>query len=265
MIKHIAQRESITRMNKVARIRKAEVKLYKPNEVKNVAISSAVIMGWASLFHEALFVVKDISSVEGVMMVPCLAFMYTGIFITGHDAMHGNITRNQIVNDAIGHVCMNLYAGFDFDEMRHKHMLHHLNTGITKEDPDFHKGNPAVYAWFISFMLEYFNAKQILKLILFVQVLKANGAPDENLYAYMALCGMLSSLQLFYFGTYIPHKPPGDNLDEVMNWEKSKSTTKTTRLESFLTCFHFDCHFEHHAIPQVPWFELWNVKEQLDE
>jgi beta-carotene ketolase (CrtW type) len=70
---------------------------------------------------------------------------------------------------------------------------------------------------------------------------------------------------LFYFGTYIPHKPPADNLDEVMNWEKSKSSTKTTRLESLLTCFHFDCHLEHHAMPQVPWFELWDVKKTIDE
>jgi fatty acid desaturase len=49
-----------------------------------------------------------------------------------------------------------------------------------------------------------------------------------------------------------------------MNWEKSKSTTKTTRIESFLTCFHFDCHFEHHAMPQVPWFDLWDVKKMID-
>lgn len=245
----------------VERIRR---KTYKPNDVKNVAISAGVIAGWASLFHEALFVVHDIKSVEGVIMVPCLAFMYTGLFITGHDAMHGTISRNPVINDAIGHMCMNLYAGFDFNEMRHKHMLHHLNTGIVDDDPDFHKGNPNVFAWFLAFMMQYFNATQMLKLILFAELLKYNGAPTENLYVYMALCGMLSSLQLFYFGTYIPHKPPADNVDEVMNWEKSRSSTKTTRLESLLTCFHFDCHFEHHAMPQVPWFDLWDVKKNMD-
>ena len=238
---------------------------YKMNDIKNVTISTGVIMGWASLFHEALFAVHDIRSLEGVIMVPCLTFMYTGLFITGHDAMHGNITRNSLINDTIGHMCMNLYAGFDFNEMRHKHMLHHMNTGITSKDPDFHKGNPNVVAWFFSFMLQYLNSQQMLKLIMFAELMKYNGAQNENLYTYMALCGMLSSLQLFYFGTYIPHKPPAENLDEVMNWEKSKSSTKTTRLESFLTCFHFDCHFEHHAMPQLPWFELWDVKKMIDE
>lgn len=265
MMKRIAQHRSIPRMIEIDKIRRVRTSIYKPNDIKNVTMATAVIMGWSSLFHEAVFVVKDITSVEGMVLVPCLAFMYTGLFITGHDAMHGTVTRNPMINDMIGHVCTNLYAGFDFNEMRRKHMLHHLNTGIVKDDPDFHKGNPNVYAWFVSFMLEYFNKAQVFKLILFVEVLKYNGAPDENIYVYMALCGLLSSIQLFYFGTYIPHRPPADTLDEVMNWEKSKSTTKTTRLESFLTCFHFDCHFEHHALPQVPWFELWDVKKKIED
>ena len=81
------------------------------------------------------------------------------------------------------------------------------------------------------------------------------------MYIYMAACGILSSLQLFYFGTYIPHKPL--NHKEVMYWEKSNSSSKE-RFESFLTCYHFDCHFEHHAMPHVPWFELWNVKNKID-
>jgi beta-carotene ketolase (CrtW type) len=223
-------------------------KLYRPNSIKNALVSTVIVTSWATLMHEAVFVVKDIGSIKGIALVPCIAFLYTGLFITGHDAMHGNISNNKMINDAIGHVCTNLYAGLDFDKMRHKHMLHHAHT-----DPAFHK-------WFVSFMTEYTDLRQAVKLTVLIEVLRHFGASDANIYVYIAGCGILSALQLFYFGTYVPHRPPGNNAKEVMNWEKSKSSSKG-RLESFLTCYHFDCHYEHHAHPHIPWFDLWaNVR-----
>jgi beta-carotene ketolase (CrtW type) len=234
-------------------------KLYRPNKVKNVVVSASVVASWATLLHEAVFVVKDITSIEGIALVPCITFLYTGLFITGHDAMHGNITNNRFINDGIGHVCTNLYAGLDFGKMRQKHMLHHVHTGIVREDPDFHKGDSAFYKWFLSFMAEYTDMSQALKLTFFIEALRNSGAPNLNIYVYIAACGILSALQLFYFGTYIPHRPPKDHDEEVMNWEKSKSSSKG-KLESFLTCYHFDCHYEHHAFPHIPWFDLWDVK-----
>ena len=235
-------------------------KLYRPNKVKNVIISTSIVASWASVLHEAVFVVKDIYSIKGIALVPCITFLYTGLFITGHDAMHGNITSNRFINDAIGHVCTNLYAGLDFGKMRQKHMLHHAQTGIVQEDPDFHKGDPAFHKWFLSFMAEYTDLRQAVKLTMFIEALRNSGAPDGNIYVYIAACGILSALQLFYFGTYIPHKPPQNHDEEVMNWEKSKSSSKG-KLESFLTCYHFDCHYEHHAFPHIPWFDLWDLKK----
>lgn len=237
--------------------------MYKRNELKNIAVSTSVVTIWATLFHESMFVVKDISSFEGIVLVPCLTFMYTGLFITGHDAMHGNITNNKYINDSLGHICTNLYAGLDFEKMRNKHMQHHIHTGHINKDPDFHKGDTNSFKWFLSFMKEYIDLSQALKLVLVIESFKLFGVPNENIYIYMTVCSILSSIQLFYFGTFIPHRPSKNNDKEVMNWEKSKSSSKN-KLESFLTCYHFDCHFEHHAMPHVPWFELWNVKNKID-
>lgn len=247
---------------KILKISKHPLPIYKPNEFKNIIISTSVIAGWATVFHEAMFTVKDIGSIEGLLLIPSMTFMYTGLFITGHDAMHGNISNKKYINDTIGHICTNLYAGLDFETMRHKHMLHHAHTGIVKEDPDFHKGNVDIINWFFSFMKEYTNLVQAIKLVSLVELLKNLGAPDQNIYIYMTACGILSALQLFYFGTYIPHKPPEDNVEEIMNWEKSKSSSKS-KLESFLTCYHFDCHYAHHAMPHVPWFELWDIQNKI--
>jgi len=29
---------------------------------------------------------------------------------------------------------------------------------------------------------------------------------------------------------------------------------------SFLACYHFGYHFEHHARPDLPWWTLWQVR-----
>jgi beta-carotene ketolase (CrtW type) len=260
MLKQFYQKPMPVKVSrKLSIIHKHGSNMYKPNEFKNIIVSTSVITVWATLFHEAMFV--DINSLEGIVLVPCITFMYTGLFITGHDAMHGNITNNQYINDAFGHICTNLYAGLDFNKMRHKHMQHHIHTGQIYKDPDFHKGDLNMFKWFFSFMKEYTDIFQFLKLSIVVESFMQLGVPYENLCIYMAACGILSSLQLFYFGTFIPHRPLNNN--EVMNWEKSKSSSKD-KLNSFLTCYHFDCHFEHHAMPHVPWFELWNVKQKID-
>jgi hypothetical protein len=57
--------------------------------------------------------------------------------------------------------------------------------------------------------------------------------PDDDLLA----------ARLFYFGTYLPHLPP--DAKEVMGWQKSHSSDDPSWL-SFLKCYHFDYHWEHH-------------------
>src|SRR4051812_23182619 len=38
--------------------------------------------------------------------------LYTGLFITAHDAMHGTVSANKFVNNAIGYIVTFLYAAF---------------------------------------------------------------------------------------------------------------------------------------------------------
>lgn len=194
----------------------------------------------------------DPMTLHGMLMVPAMAYMYTGLFITGHDAMHGNISRDVKVNDAIGQLATHLYAGFDLARMREKHMRHHMHMG-TSDDPDFHDG--PLLAWYLRFMAEYVDALQAAKLFIAVQLL-VNCAHVQmaNIIAYMAVAGILSSAQLFYFGTYVPHRPPEGG------GTVARSTPCKTRLGSLLRCFHFDCHREHHAFPGLPWFRLWDAR-----
>jgi beta-carotene ketolase (CrtW type) len=63
---------------------------------------------------------------------------------------------------------------------------------------------------------------------------------------------VLSSLQLFLFGTYLPHRggdagPSGRHAVRSLGYP---------HLLSLLACYHFGYHAEHHAHPAVPWFRL---------
>jgi beta-carotene ketolase (CrtW type) len=76
--------------------------------------------------------------------------------------------------------------------------------------------------------------------------------PLPRLLLFWTLPLLLSSLQLFLFGTYLPHRrAPGRSSDRhravSLVWPE---------LLSFLACYHFGYHWEHHCHPHLPWFRL---------
>ena len=69
---------------------------------------------------------------------------------------------------------------------------------------------------------------------------------------FWALPSLLASLQLFYFGTYLPHRR-----DETPFLDPHQARSNGySYLASLATCFHFGYHHEHHADPSVPWWRL---------
>lgn len=69
-----------------------------------------------------------------------------------------------------------------------------------------------------------------------------------------ALPALISGMQLFYFGTYLPHR------DSPESAHSARSNDWPYWL-SLLSCFHFGaCHEEHHAFPQLAWWELPQAK-----
>jgi beta-carotene ketolase (CrtW type) len=66
---------------------------------------------------------------------------------------------------------------------------------------------------------------------------------------------LLSSLQLFVFGTYLPHR--------VQRHPKRHAHPISLDLPpwlSLLACFHFGYHREHHDNPGLSWYELPAVR-----
>jgi fatty acid desaturase len=105
-------------------------------------------------------------------------------------------------------------------------------------------------------MWEYATLLQFAKILLATQLLQAAGVPYANLCVYMAGAPLVAAVRLFYFGTYLPHLPPkgpdgARDASAIMAWQRSASSEAPAWL-TFLQCYHFSLHFEHHRWPYAP-------------
>lgn len=190
------------------------------------------------------------------LLVLVQAHLYTGIFITAHDAMHSVVSPNRLVNEWIGRVCATIFAFNFYDNLNRKHHLHHRFVG-TERDPDYHGGN--FWVWYFNFAKQYINVWQIIFMAITYNVLKAF-FPNANVILFWMLPSIIATFQLFYFGTYLPHK--GEHAPD--NVHKSRSQAKN-HLWAFLTCYFFGYHYEHHNSPRTPWWQLYKEKERMME
>jgi beta-carotene ketolase (CrtW type) len=229
---------------------------------EGVPVALTVLAAWGYMINYTCFHTQLGTLQSALLFLPMMQ-LHTGVFITAHEAMHGSVApNNPWLNDAIGRLAGTLYAGLDFTYMRQKHREHHAHTGLVGEDPDFHPGTGRdLGPWAWNFMKRYLSIWQFVRLNIMVGAIQLSGAPYLNMVVFLLCAGLLSAVQLFYFGTYIPHRPPKDSPNEVMHWEKAQTSACKTRLGSFLTCYSFDCHYEHHANPRTPWFRLWDDRK----
>jgi len=77
-------------------------------------------------------------------------------------------------------------------------------------------------------------------------------APWLNLLLFWALPALMSSLQLFAFGTWLPHRHTEAAFADTHNARSSGLGS----LGSLFSCFHFGHHHEHHLCPGAPWWRL---------
>ncbi len=186
-------------------------------------------------------------------------FLYTGLFITAHDAMHGAVfSADRKINDAIGALIVFVYALFSYQNLMTKHWDHHKYPASPR-DPDFHNGvHKSFFRWYFHFISNYITWKQLLGMaILFNVLLHLFHVSIQNLLLFWVAPSLLSTFQLFYFGTVLPHR-------ETSEGYKDKHRTHSFRVPiiySFLTCYHFGgCHWEHHAHPNVAWWSLPSIQ-----
>ncbi|MBD2345297.1 beta-carotene ketolase CrtW [Anabaena subtropica] len=181
-------------------------------------------------------------------------FLYTGLFITAHDAMHGVVyPKNANINNFIGKLALLLYGLFPYKELLKKHWLHHRHPG-SELDPDYCNAHPQnFFLWYFHFMKSYWRWTQLFGLVMIFHLLKnLFNIPENNLIIFWIIPSILSSVQLFYFGTFLPHK-------KVEGGYTNSHCARSIALPlfwSFIACYHFGYHKEHHEYPQLPWWKL---------
>jgi beta-carotene ketolase (CrtW type) len=193
------------------------------------------------------------------LMVIIQCWLYVGLFIIAHDCMHGSFAPGHPrINRWVGQLCVGLYAAFSLDHLMSRHMAHHRHAGA-EGDPDFGTPQPAGYLiWYFRFMSEYLSLRQVMVLLTIVTVyMLVLGANLLNIVVFVALPALLSSLQLFTFGTYLPHRRETSPFADHHN---ARSNAYPVWL-SLITCFHFGYHHEHHLKPAEPWWRLPSVRD----
>lgn len=229
-----------------------------------ILVAMFVVAAWAISLAALLQINVSAFPVWGSILAVLLqTFLYTGLFITAHDGMHGLIApRHKRVNNFIGALCVLLYALFSFERLKSEHRKHHAQPA-SSADPDYHDGEHAGFGrWYFHFMRTYVTWQQLAGMALAFNLMQhLLHVSVSNLLLFWVAPALLSTVQLFYFGTYLPHREPKGGYRDEHRAESNNFSV----LWSFLTCYHFGYHWEHHERPHVPWWKLPAVRKKLQE
>ncbi|MCA6590380.1 MAG: fatty acid desaturase [Pseudanabaena sp.] len=219
------------------------------------AIASLWIVSLVGSFH---IFVTQISWLLLVCSILIRTYLHTGLFILAHESMHGNLIPNhQHLNKIVGRLMLGIYGFLPYDRCFANHINHHRYPSQSG-DPDFHGDATNPIHWYCKFMSEYFPLQSLITFIASMIVIMAIlmivfHVALINLILFWLLPLILSSLQLFFFGTYLPHRQVDNNL----NFSPRLHSDRYAVLWSFLSCYNFGhYHWEHHAYPHIPWYKL---------
>jgi beta-carotene/zeaxanthin 4-ketolase len=228
----------------------------------SLAIAGCIVSVWATSI--VLLFTINLQSLPFALKILILlwqTFLYTGLFVTAHDAMHGAVCPgDRRLNNAVGVFVLGLYGLFSFRTLSQRHIQHHQSPA-SETDPDYEASG--FLGWYWTFMTRYWSWRRLGALILMFHVLHGLlGVSESNLAWAWVFPSVLSSMHLFYFGTFVPHRQPkGGYVDEHRS-----TTTPRPWLLSLLACYHFGYHDEHHRFTDVPWWQLPSIyrQNQLD-
>jgi len=222
-----------------------------------ILIATTLILIWGThLGYILLNVEPSVSNPWMYVHILLQAYLYTGLFITGHDAMHGNISKSRNTNTVFGYLSGFLFAGIYYPRLRKNHGKHH-RYAATEGDPDFYAGSQNFWKWWAVFMYRYVTILQLVVMAIFYNLLLLiPGVNELNALLYWALPAILGTLQLFWVGVYWPHRLPHT---AEMGKHKARTQAKN-HTWAMLSCYFFGYHREHHNNPRIPWWQLYKVK-----
>lgn len=238
----------------------------KFDSLVGLSISLSIIFLWIGSLAFLLSIdFHHLGTAEIVIAVLGRTFIQTGLFIVAHDAIHGVVSpSDRRLNHRIGQLAATLYALLSYRTLSLNHWKHHRYPGQAN-DPDFHDGTHShITAWYLKFMKEYLDVKRMLIVGLgigtIIQILYWGfHCSLAALTLFWVVPIILSSMQLFLFGTYLTHgSNHADNCHHTVSCD-------FPIILSFITCYHFGYHWEHHEYPSLPWYSLPTARQKHRE
>ena len=236
------------------------------NTVISLVLTTLVLGAWLTVHVSAIFLIDWTTPgmwVWAPVLIAIQTWLSVGLFIIAHDTMHGSLVPGwPMLNRLIGRFSVLIYAGFSYSKLYDNHHAHHRHVG-TADDPDFDVDNhSSFWPWYFKFFRHYFGGRELLLLTAIVVAHALYLGPRAPLLlVFWALPAILSSVQLFYFGTFRPHRIE----DEPFSDEHRSRSENFSWLVSLLTCYHFGFHHEHHDKPWVPWWKLPSVRAEPNQ
>jgi beta-carotene/zeaxanthin 4-ketolase len=232
------------------------------NSLVGLLVASSIFVLWIGSL--VFFLTINLEQTSSIWLFPAIAgrmFIQTGLFIVAHDAIHEVVfPGDHKLNHRIGQLALTLYALLPYRRLSLNHWKHHRHPGQLG-DPDFHDGvHSSIFAWYSKFMMEYLDTRQKIVLffgmgVIFHTLHLGFHVPVANLILFWVLPIVLSSMQLFLFGTYLPHRA-----GNAENAHHAISSNYSPIL-SFIACYHFGYHWEHHEYPLLPWYKLPSARQ----
>ena len=225
-----------------------------------ILIAIIIITCWLiHLLYSLFFVPFETNSVWMYVHVLVQTYLYTGLFITGHDAMHGLISQSRSVNTFFGWTSSLLFAGLSYKKLRNNHYKHHqfLATG---KDPDYCTKSQNFLVWWSVFLFRYATIWQFLFMAGAFNILKIWVGVDK-LIVFWIVPAVLATFQLFFVGTFLPHRKP--HLEDMQPHQARSQ--QGPHWWAMLSCYFFGYHWEHHEAPRVPWWQLYREKDKHDK
>lgn len=227
------------------------------NSLLGITIGVTIILLWLlSLIRFLTLNLDTVSPLLIILGILIRTFLHTGLFITTHEAIHGVIAQEPKINNVIGHITSFLYALLSYKLLAENHRSHHRYPA-TKKDPDFYSSETNNFLlWYVNFMKEYQKGRQIwfllsgMTIIFFTFVFLHISL--SNIFLFWVIPILISSLQLFTFGIYLPHRQSEVDFKDRHNARSNDYPV----LWSFIACYHFGYHWEHHQYPHLAWYKL---------
>lgn len=217
-----------------------------------LALAALIAVAWITIHIGGIFIWR-----LGWWSAPLIlaqAWLSTGLFIVAHDAMHGSLAPGSPrANLWAGRIALGLYAALSFDRLRVAHFRHHRTPGQA-DDPDFHADAPTRFGpWLLRFFGGYYTHAQLARITIAACVYLLLGAHLLHIVLFWAVPALLAVLQLFYFGTFLPHR----HAAHVFPDRHNARSNGMGRLAAVLSCYNFGAyHHEHHLFPDTPWWRL---------